>query len=88
MKTVYLVEKSAGEWDDRANWVDRVYFNKEEAELYISKYNEKLLKLKKKLNAIWEEKMDSENYGDIFFDRWNRINDLNGCYLRESKLYE
>lgn len=89
MKTVYLVEKSRGEWDDRVNWTDRVYLDKEQAEKYIEKYNKQLDTLKEKMGKLYSVFSQTEdNYEDLFWNRYDRIYEQNGAYLRTSKLYE
>jgi hypothetical protein len=56
MKTIYLIEKSEGQWEDRRDWVDRAYLSEEEANAYILKYNIKLRILKETVNNLWKKK--------------------------------
>lgn len=81
---MYIVKYSAGSYDD---WheVDLFVTNsKETADKYVERFNNLIPKLKE-YNKKFENKKKEwimKKYWK-FYNRWNKINDVNRCYYRE-----
>jgi len=65
-KTVYAVELTMGEWEDKYTWIHFVTEDKSQAQKFVDKYNRILLKWK----PYWEEVYNNHPYDTIFNSRY------------------
>lgn len=85
---VYAIEKSSGNYDDYHSWIDFAFKSKEEAEKYVTKFNNLLEKLKEfyASERNYDESTYGQNYFDIMWYKYHLISDINNCNIKEIEI--